>query len=95
MAHSKQAKKRIRQNEKRRLRNKTAASTMKTRCKKVLEAAAAGDGKQAEEHLSAALSSIDKAAKTHVIHANTAARKKSQIMRAVQALETKGTKKKK
>ncbi|MHC5072397.1 MAG: 30S ribosomal protein S20 [Planctomycetota bacterium] len=30
---------------------------------------------------------MDKAAKTHVIHDNAAARKKSQIMRAVQGMK--------
>ena len=83
MAHSKQAKKRIRTNEKRRLLNKTTSSSMRTSVKKLMAAVEAGDKATAEAQLSGTLSRIDKAAKNNVIHANTAARKKSQMTRAV------------
>jgi len=83
MAHSKQAKKRIRTNEKRKLRNKTMSSSMKTAVKSLLAAVEAGDKAAAEAALPNTLSRIDKAAKTNVIHDNAAARKKSQMMRAV------------
>lgn len=85
MAHSKQAKKRIRQNERRRLHNKSVASAMRTHIKKVLRAAGEGDLETARQILPKALSRIDKAAKIHVIHKNAAARKKSRLMRAVNA----------
>ena len=83
MAHSKQSKKRIRQNEKRRLRNKSTGAAMRTWCKKVLQAVESGDQKAAAEILPAAIKRIDKAAKAAVIHDNTAARKKSRMERAV------------
>ena len=83
MAHSKQAKKRIRTNEKRRLLNKTMSSSMRTSVKRLMAAVEAGDKATAEAELFGTLSRIDKAAKNNVIHANTAARKKSQMMRAV------------
>ncbi len=83
MAHSKQAKKRIRTNEKRRLLNRTTSSSMRTSVKKLMATVEAGDKTKAEAELPATLSRIDKAAKKNVIHANTAARKKSQMMRAV------------
>ena len=83
MAHSKQALKRIRQNEKNRIRNKTRRSTMKTSVKALMAAVAAGNKQQAEELARDACQKVDKAAKLHVIHKNAAARKKSQIMRAV------------
>ena len=86
MAHSKQAKKRIRQNEKHRLANKATASRMRTEFKKLMTAVEAGDAAQAQAQLVLTLSRIDKAAKRHVIHRNAAARKKSQAMRAVQKL---------
>ncbi len=86
MAHSKQSKKRIRQNERARLRNKSRATAMRTWCKKVLKAVEDGDKKVAEELLPTAIRGIDKAAKANVIHDNTAARKKSRMTRAVAAM---------
>jgi len=83
MAHSNQARKRIRQNQTSRLRNKTRMSMMKSRMKAALEAAGAGDKEQAATLASAACKSIDKAAKHNVIHANRAARHKGQVMKAV------------
>jgi len=87
MAHSKQAKKRVRTNEKRRLRNKTTSSSMRTSLKKLESLVAAGDKTGAEAALSGTLSRIDKAAKNNVIHDNAAARKKSQMRRAVGAMK--------
>lgn len=86
MAHSKQAKKRIRQIEKRRLHNKAMASAMRTSVKKVLAMVEEGDKDGASAVLPIACKRIDKAAKHSVIHQNNAARKKSRIMRAVAAM---------
>lgn len=86
MAHSKQAEKRARQNEKRRLHNKALASSMKSSLKKLMTAIEAKDKEAAGKLLSQACARIDKAAKSNVIHKNTAARKKSQAMRAMQTL---------
>jgi small subunit ribosomal protein S20 len=83
MAHSKQARKRIRQNEKSRIANKSRSSTMKSSVKAFQAAVAAGDKKKAEELARDACQKVDKAAKQGVIHKNAAARKKSQVMRAV------------
>ena len=87
MAHSKQAKKRIRQNEKQNLRNKQTGGSMRTVTKKLLEAVKSGDKKEAQRLLPIAEKHIDKAAKNHVIHQNAAARKKGQIMRAVRGMK--------
>ena len=89
MATSNQSKKRIRQNEKRRLRNKARTSGYKSAVKALLTAATAGDQKKVAELLPATLSKIDKAAKSGVIHANTAARRKSLVMRAARDLANK------
>ena len=83
MAHSKQALKRVRQNERDRLANKAKMSRMKTELKKLMAAVEAGDKGKAQEMLSTVSQLIDKAAKQAVIHKNTAGRKKSQIARAV------------
>jgi small subunit ribosomal protein S20 len=82
MPHSKQAKKRNRQSEERRIRNKAARTRMKNAVKRVL---AAQDPEQARAALPAAMKVIDKAAKTHAIHANAAARYKSRMARKAAA----------
>jgi small subunit ribosomal protein S20 len=86
MAHSRTAKKAIRQNERRRIHNKAAFSTMRTQIKKVRAAVAAGDTAEAVAELPLAQKLLDKAAKTNRIHANQAARVKSKLSKAVQGL---------
>jgi small subunit ribosomal protein S20 len=83
MATSNQSKKRMRQSEKRRLRNKSLASTYRTLVKRLLDAAKAGDEQKAKALLPETVAQIDKAAKSRVIHPNTAARRKSLVARAV------------
>lgn len=79
MATSKQSQKRIRTSEKARIANKGVRGAMKTASKRVTTATTAGDAKTA---LAEAMKRVDKAAKSGVIHKNTAARKKSQLARA-------------
>jgi small subunit ribosomal protein S20 len=83
MAHSKQSRKRIRQNAKRRTRNKAKASEVKTLMKRLQDAVAAGDKAAAAAMLPLLTKKIDKAAKSSVLHKNTAARRKSLVARAV------------
>lgn len=87
MAYSNQAKKRIRQNLKRRERNKARTSAMKSQLKKTEEVLASGNVEAARTALAEAMQKIDKAAKGHVIHKNTAARRKSLLSRRLLALE--------
>lgn len=87
MAHSKQALKRARQGDKRRLRNKAKMTRVKTAMKSLLALCKAGDASKAKEMLAKVCKTIDKAAQTHVIHKNTAARNKSLVSRAVAALK--------
>lgn len=82
MANIKSAIKRNRQNEKRRMRNKTVRSQMRTFTKGALESAGTD---QAEESLRLAIKHIDKAAAKGVIHKNAAARKKSRLIKAAKA----------
>lgn len=77
MPHSKQARKRMRQSEERRVQNKTARTRMKRAIKRAVTPS--GDGPAA---LAEAMKRIDKAAKSHAIHANAAARLKSRMARA-------------
>jgi len=78
--------KRNRQNERRRLRNRQVRSEIQTRTKKVL--AAAQNGEETVETLRAAIKRIDSAASKGVLHKNTAARKKSRLVKRVRALES-------
>jgi small subunit ribosomal protein S20 len=78
--------KRNRQNEKRRLRNKSVRAEMRTRSKSAV--AAAEDGTEdAAQLLRIAVKRIDKAAAQGVIHQNTAANHKSRLVRRINALE--------
>jgi len=86
MAHSKQAIKRIRTTEKKRVENKARMSRMKTETKKLLAAVESGDKAKAQELLTLVCSCIDKAAKQNVLHRHTASRRKGQAMRAVNAM---------
>ena len=86
MANIKSQMKRNRQNEKRRLRNRIVRSEMGTRSKAALAAAeGAEDAQEAGEALRMAVKRIDKAAAKGVIHKNTAARRKSRLVREFQA----------
>lgn len=76
--------KRVRQNEKRRKRNQTQLSKMRTLIKKVFETE---DKEQAEKELKEATSYIDKMATKGLIHENNAARKKSKLTKYVNNLE--------
>lgn len=83
MPTSKQAKKRMVQSERRRLHNKAKSSAMKSAVKKVLQA---GSAEEAKAALPQAVRLIDKCAKHNIIHANTAARKKSALDKHVGGL---------
>lgn len=86
MANTTQARKRIRQAEKRRSQNGSLRSAMRTACKKVLKAVQAGDHAQAEAAYKAAVPQIDRIAGKGIIHKNKAARQKSRLNRQVRAL---------
>ena len=83
MANHKSALKRARQNENRRLRNKS----VKTRVKSVVKAVRTADADAAAK-LDEAKSVIDKAAKRGVIHKRTAARKISRLAKHVNSVSS-------
>ncbi len=86
MANIKSQIKRNRQNEKRRLRNKSVKSSLKTAIRKFNEAAEAGDVEKATTLMQDASRKLDKAASKGVIHANQAANRKSAIAKRVVSL---------
>jgi small subunit ribosomal protein S20 len=77
--------KRNKQNEKRRLRNKSVRSSLKTAIRKFNEAAQAGDTETATVLMRDASRKLDKAASKGVIHRNQAANRKSSIARRLPA----------
>lgn len=80
----------LRKSLKRRERNRGRRSAMRTAIKSLLEAVAERNLPEAEGKLKVATAWIDKNVKWNQLHANTAARKKSQLARAVQGLRTAG-----
>ncbi len=86
MANIKSQKKRIRTNEKARLRNKDVKSSVKTAVRKFREAADAGDAAAATALAREATRALDKAASKGVIHKNQAANRKSSISKRAAAL---------
>lgn len=83
MANSKQAKKRARQNEKRRQDNKWQVTRMYTHIKKVLSSVTTGDQSQAQTAYQTAVSFIDRLVIKGLIHKNKAARHKSRLNKKV------------
>jgi small subunit ribosomal protein S20 len=86
MANTLSAKKRIRTNERRRLRNKASLSKVKTLIKKVFESKEKEVG---EANLKEAISFLDKTATKGRLHKNNVARKKARLTKFVNSLESK------
>jgi small subunit ribosomal protein S20 len=78
--------KRNRQNEKRRLRNKSVKSSLKTAVRKFNEATATGDAETATALMRDASRKLDKAVSKGVIHKNQAANRKSAIAKRLESL---------
>lgn len=83
MPHSRTAKKNVRKNLKRRAQNRAVISDVRTQLKRVRQAVAEKDTANSAALLAAAQRKIDKAAKTHRMHRNKAARLKSRLAAAV------------
>ena len=86
MANIKSQEKRIKTNERARLRNQAVKSSLRTAVRSFREAAESGDKAKAGELLESASRKLDKAAGKGVIHKNQAANKKSALARAFNKL---------
>ena len=86
MANIKSSKKRVLISEARAARNKSIRSAVKTSIKKVEAAVAANDKDAAQAALTAATSTIGKAAAKGIYHKNNAARKISRLAKAVNGI---------
>ena len=79
MANTKSAEKRIRSNERKRLRNQMYRSRVKTMIRKAEELIFGGES--SEDAVREAISTLDRAAVKGIIHKNNAARRKSRLMK--------------
>jgi small subunit ribosomal protein S20 len=77
--------KRVKTNEKRRQRNKSVRSSVRTAVRRFREAVEAGDADKATELQRAASKALDQAASKGVIHKNQAANRKSAMAKRVNA----------
>jgi len=79
LANTKSAEKRIRSNERKRLRNQMYRSRVKTMIRKAEELIFGGES--SEDAVREAISTLDRAAVKGIIHKNNAARRKSRLMK--------------
>ncbi len=75
------AKKQVRVTERRRLHNQSIRSLCKTSVTKAEKLIFSGELEAAQKAVTAAISSLDKAAEKGVIHPNNAARRKSRLLK--------------
>ena len=87
MAHSLSAKKRIRQNEKRRAANRARKVEIKDQSKVFAAALQGGDAAKAETELRKLTSTLDRVASKHTIHKKAASRKRSRLTLKLNALK--------
>ena len=87
MPHTRSAKKNLRKSEKRRLHNRAVKKSFKGEIKR-FQAALEGPIEELRIQFNLACKKLDKAAAKRVVHPNLAARKKSQLARALRARET-------
>jgi small subunit ribosomal protein S20 len=91
VAHSLSAKKRVRQNTKKRVINRARRSQVKNLVKHFETAAGQSDAKAAGEQFHVIVKKLDKVASTSTMHKKTAARKKSRLAKRLNALKPKQT----
>jgi len=78
----------VRVAEKRRLRNRSIRSLVKTKITKAERLIFSGELEPAGAAVVAAISALDRAAEKGVIHANNAARRKQRLMKKLNQLKT-------
>lgn len=86
MAHSLSAIKRVRQNEKRRIRNRSNRTQLRSQIKRLRQAIDAKNVDEATKLLPDTVSLVDVMVKKGVIHENAGSRYKSRLTRRLQAL---------
>ncbi len=89
MAQSLSAKKRVKQNARRRAINRARKSQVKTQIKHFEAALSSGDVEAANEQYRLIVKKLDKSAATSTMHKRTAARKKSRLAKQLNSLTAK------
>jgi len=87
LANTHSAQKRIRSNERKRVRNQRVRSRTRTSIRLAREALQSNNPEEARRTTLAAVGALDKAAGKGVIHKNSAARRKSRLMKKLARLE--------
>jgi small subunit ribosomal protein S20 len=87
MPNTKTAKKRLRQSLVHRARNRSLKRAVRSQCRKVREAVAAGDPDRAEAEFRLAAKRVDRAGAKNLIHRNAAARLKSRLSARIKAIK--------
>jgi small subunit ribosomal protein S20 len=88
MPNSVSAKKRLRQSLDRRARNRATRSALRSMIRNVRATIASGDADAAAAEFRTLTKKLDQTAAKGVLHANTAARIKSRISKAIKSLKT-------
>ena len=91
MAHSLSAKKRVRQNVKRRALNRARRSALKGKLRKCSDLLAHDKAEDAARVCRETVRTLDREANRRTLHRNAAARRKSRLARRLNALRQKAT----
>ncbi|NQT21772.1 MAG: 30S ribosomal protein S20 [Planctomycetes bacterium] len=86
MPQIKSAKKRMRQDAKRRLMNRSRKGVLRSQLRKVTDAIQAGDREIADKEFRIATKLLDRAGLRRLVHANLASRKKSALAKKINAI---------
>lgn len=86
MPNTASSKKRLRQNEKLRLRNRSAKSAMRSHLRSFREAVQAGDSEKAQAAFRVAQKKVDQACSKSLIHKNAASRTKSRMVKLLKTV---------
>ena len=90
MANTSSAKKRIRQNVKRRARNRVQRTRSRSQVKVARAALQSGESESATQAVQAAASALDRAVSQGSIHRRNASRRKSRLMKKLASLKSQG-----
>jgi small subunit ribosomal protein S20 len=88
LANTKSAKKRIRQNSRRRVRNARIRTRAKSSVRTARQAIGAGDTAASQAAVKSAIEELDRAASKGVIHRNNAARRKGRLQKQLAQAKT-------
>ena len=86
MPNTKSAEKRLRQDERKRLHNRSIKGVLKSQMKKVVAAVEEKDREKAEAEFRVATKLLDRAGLKRVLHPNTASRRKSALAKKINTI---------